>query len=403
MRLLIPSIGTRGDVEPFIALAQGVSRRGHIVTLASHPMMRQLVESHGVAFAPIGPDIDLGQEVAAIRGRSRHAMLGLVRAMRFAFALLEQSHADILDLCREADLVAVPVASAAGKNEADLLKRPYFSVTFMPWAIPWDDPARPLIKRMAYGAIDGLVSLITTRPLNQLRKRQGLPPLGKEGFTSSRLNLAPISPAVYTPNARWEPRHCLVGYWFAETPGGWPPSTELLAFLTSGEPPLLISLGAMSLGNGDALETAGLFVEAVQQAGVRAIIQGWDSAMKRLALPPTVYAAGALPHAWLLPRCAGVVHHGGFGTTAAGFRAGIPALVIPHMADQFFWGQRVHELGVGPRPIRRARLTGGTLAPALADLVHNARQRAAASALGEQIRAETGVDKAVQLIEATFQ
>jgi sterol 3beta-glucosyltransferase len=142
MRIVIPTIGSRGDVQPFIALAQGLAHAGHTVTLASHPVMKTLVESHGVSFAPIGPDIDLVWEVAEIRTRSRSEMAGLVRGMRFAFEKLEQSHEDILAQCRGADLVVVHAQSAAGKNEADQLNLPYFSVTFVPWGIPWDDPSR---------------------------------------------------------------------------------------------------------------------------------------------------------------------------------------------------------------------------------------------------------------------
>jgi len=402
MRSLIPTIGTRGDVQPFTALAQGLARAGHNITLASHPVMKNLVESYMVRFAPIGPDIDLGLEVAAIRQRSRNSIVGLVRAMRFSFDMLERSHDDILALCREADLVVVPAQSAAGLNEADLLDLPHLSVTFMPWAIPRDDPERPLFKRMAYGAIDGLVSLITTRPLNRMRKRQGLPPVGKEGFTSKRLNLAPVSPRVYTPNPHWAAHHHITGYWFAEEPSEWQPPEDLLTFLEHGEPPLVVSLGAMSLGSRDAMETASLFVKAIQRAKVRAVIQGWEEGITQLTLPPTIYAAGSLPHSWLLSQTAGLVHHGGFGTTAAGFRAGVPKLVIPHMVDQFYWGNRVQELGVGLLAIRRTKMDAQRLRTAIGDLVHSDELHATASKLGEQIRAEKGVEQAVQLIEETF-
>jgi sterol 3beta-glucosyltransferase len=402
MRIVIPTIGSRGDIQPFIALAQGLMRAGHAVTLASHPVMKVLIEAHGVTFAPIGPDIDLAQQVAAIRHHARNAIIGLVQGMRFGFDMLERSHDDILALCRKADLVVVPTAVAAGKNEAELLNLPYLSVTLMPWAIPWDDPNRPLFKRIVYSGMDGLVHLITTLPLNRIRKRHGLPPVGKEGFTSPCLNLVPVSPAVYPANPHWEPRHHIVGYWFAEAPGEWHPPADLLAFLDDGESPLLVSLGAMSLGDDDAWESASLFVEAIQQAGVRAIVQGWEAGMKQVDLPPTIYATGALPHSWLLPRCTGVVHHGGFGTTAAGLRAGVPALVIPHIADQFYWGQRVHQLGVGLPFIPRQRLKCEHLVSALKELVHNDNLRTAASALGERIRAENGVDNAVRLIEEAF-
>jgi UDP:flavonoid glycosyltransferase YjiC (YdhE family) len=125
MKITIPTIGSRGDVQPFIALAQGLVEAGHSVTLASHPVMKSLVESHGVSFAPIGPDINLAEEAASIRHRARNSAIGLIQAMRFGFDMLEQCHDDILVQCREADLVVVPTAVAAGKNEAELLNLPY--------------------------------------------------------------------------------------------------------------------------------------------------------------------------------------------------------------------------------------------------------------------------------------
>lgn len=123
----------------------------------------------------------------------------------------------------------------------------------MPWAIPWDNPDRPFTTWFVYGVIDRLVHLITTGPLNRIRKKHGLPPVGKEGFSSTLLNLIPISPAVYAPNPLWELRHRIVGYWFAEPPGERRPPAGLLSFLDSGDPPVLISLGAMSLGDDDWL------------------------------------------------------------------------------------------------------------------------------------------------------
>ena len=402
MNILIPCIGSRGDVQPFIALAKGLKRAGHSVTLTSHPVMQGLVESHGVNFAPIGPDIDLTKEAARIRQRSRIAIVGLIRGMRFGLEMVDGSHEDILALCQAADLMVISAQSAAGMNEADQLDLPYLSVTLMPWSIPWHDPERPLSKRLAYGAIDGLITLITTRPLNRMRKRQGLPPVGAEGFTSKYLNLVPVSPLVFAPNPLWEDRHHLVGYWFAEEPLGWEPPHDLLTYLEAGDPPLLVSLGAMSLGDDDALESASLFLEAIQKVGLRAIIQGWEAGISQLSLSPSIYATGSIPHSWLLPHCAGLVHHGGFGTTSAGLRAGIPALVIPHMIDQFYWGQRLQELDVSPPPIPRPKLNSEGLAAGLDQLTKDDKLVASASSLGQGIRAEDGIGLAVDLIESTF-
>lgn len=131
MKVILPTIGTRGDVQPYIALAPGLQAHGHLVTIATHPCMRVLVESYGVPFAPIGPDIDIGLEAAAIRAKTPNWLIGFMRVMNFSFAILEQSYNDLLSLCRGADLVIVS-HSAAGSMEADRLELPRVSVTLMP-------------------------------------------------------------------------------------------------------------------------------------------------------------------------------------------------------------------------------------------------------------------------------
>lgn len=162
---------------------------------------------------------------------------------------------------------------------------------------------------------------------------------------------------------------------------------------------MVISLGAMALSGEDVLQGAQIALAAVKQAGVRAVIQGWDDAMKQLPLPSNVFHAGSIPHDWLLPRASGLVHHGGFGTTASGFRAGIPMLVLPHIIDQFIWGNKVAQLGVGPQPIQRPKLKAENMAAALRALQSPEMRRKAAD-LGAAIRAEPdGVVEAVRMIE----
>ena len=402
MRVLIPAIGTRGDVQHLIALAQALQRANHTVTLMSHPHMRSLVEHYAVSFAPLGPDINVAHEAAALRLQSAHVLVGLVRVMRLAFDILEQSHKSILSQCRDTDLVVFSSQSAAGRNEADLLGLPHVSVNLMPWGLPANDPSRSVIRRIAYAAVGHAIGLITTRPLNRIRRRQGLPPVGPDGFTSRRLNLVPISPRVYPPDPHWEPHHRIVGYWFVKESSGWKPPRDLLGFLEEGTPPLVVSLGAMSLGGVEEIETALLFFDAIQKAGVRAVVQGWDTAIQRIDLPSSIYAAGSMPHSWLLPRAAGLVHHGGFGTTAAGFRAGIPQLVIPHLVDQFYWGKRVEELGVGLPAVPRKKLDAAELAALLESLTHNDALRVTASRLADGIQAENGIEDAVRLIEESM-
>jgi UDP:flavonoid glycosyltransferase YjiC (YdhE family) len=398
MNIIIPTIGSRGDVQPYIALSLGLQKNGHSVRLATHPCMRGLIESYGVDFAPMGPDIDIAQEAALIREKSPHWMIGFMRVMKFSFAMLEKSHTDLLALCQGIDLVVVS-HTAAGSIEADQLKKQTISVTLMPEAITANDPKDPLIKKMIMKIAGAGMGLMMTRPLNQIRKRLGVPKMGPTGITSQRLNLIPISPHISQPNPLWEQRHRITGFWFAPAPDEWIPPYDLIRFLEAGDRPVVISLGAMALSGEDAFETASFAVEAVKKAGIRAVIQGWDQPMQQLTIPDSIFHVGSIPHDWLLKRASGLVHHGGFGTTAAGFRAGIPMLVIPHIIDQFIWGQKVAKLGVGPQPIDRKKLTIDNMADALQQM-QSTEIREKAFKLGEKIRSEPdGVGEAVSLIE----
>jgi UDP:flavonoid glycosyltransferase YjiC (YdhE family) len=157
----------------------------------------------------------------------------------------------------------------------------------------------------------------------------------------------------------------------------------------------------MSIGKSDdAREAAQIAIQAVERAGVRAIFQGWDDVLDDASLPPGILHAGSVPHGWLLARASCITHHGGFGTTAAGLRAGIPAIVVPHIIDQHLWAQEVEKLGAGPQPIPRKELTVERWAAALTEAAQNTQMQATARKIGEQIRSENGIASAVRLIEA---
>jgi UDP:flavonoid glycosyltransferase YjiC (YdhE family) len=238
-------------------------------------------------------------------------------------------------------------------------------------------------------------------PLNRSRRRLGAP-LAKDitSLMSSRLILLPVSRHVAPPDPRWPAHVQPTGYWFARPLSDWSPPPDLLDFLAAGERPLAISLGVMSLAGRQAHQSAEIVLQALRDLGARAIIQGWDSALQQRDGSRNIYFAGSLPHGWLFDQVSAVVLHGGFGTTAAALRAGVPAVVIPHIIDQFYWGQRVQQLGVGPKPISRGQLTAKGLSEALAQALNDEAMRRKASELGAAMRAESdGVTTAVHLIE----
>jgi sterol 3beta-glucosyltransferase len=400
MQLLIPTIGSRGDLQPYIALGIGLQKAGYSIVIASHPLFRELVESYGLTFAPIGPDIDLALEVARLRGNARSLDGGFMRVMRFSFDMLEKAHPEILRLAEQSDGIIVS-HTAAGSIEADQLHLPSISVTLFPQAIPAKDPKQSIFAKAAFGIIGAGMGLVMTRPLDQIRRRIGLQPMGPTGITSPVLNLIPVSTSVVQPSPFWEPRQRMTGFWFADTPQQWNPPQALADFLAAGEKPVVISLGAMSLGQKDAEGLVDLMVRSIQQAGVRAVIQGFQETMQNRTLPETIFSCGSIPHVWLLERAAALVHHGGFGTTAAGLQAGIPQLVIPFIIDQYLWGNLVAEKGVGPKPIARKDLTVEKLSAALRLLYRDTAMKENAQRIGAAIRTEDGVGTAIRLINET--
>jgi sterol 3beta-glucosyltransferase len=148
-------------------------------------------------------------------------------------------------------------------------------------------------------------------------------------------------------------------------------------------------------------ESARIMLDAVRIAEVRAVLQGWDAdLLKSLGATSTVYPAGSIPHGWLFDQVSAVIHHGGFGTTAAGLRSGVPSIVIPHIIDQYYWGQRVYELGVGPKYVSRGKLDAEILAERIRQAVIDQGMRMKAAQLGFAIRGEPdGVGEAVNILE----
>jgi UDP:flavonoid glycosyltransferase YjiC (YdhE family) len=206
-----------------------------------------------------------------------------------------------------------------------------------------------------------------------------------------------FSPSVIPAPADWSADDHVTGYWFLDPPADWTPPPDLLNFLQAGSPPVYIGFGSM--GNRKPAEVTDLVLQALAKTGQRAILlSGWGG-LQKTDLPASVFMIDSIPHAWLFARVAAVVHHGGAGTTGAGLRAGMPSIVIPFTTEQAFWGRRVQDLGVGPAPIPRSRLTVERLAQAIQDAVTNRDMRQQAAQLGSKIRAEHGISNAVKIIE----
>lgn len=413
MRVRIITIGSEGDVRPYTALGVGLQTAGHDVRIATHVGFEPLVRGRGLDFAPVSGDPrDLADnaQMRALNDDGRN-VVRWVRTFRDLDApLMRRRLRDCWEACQDADAIVVSILpylfghAIARKLQVPLVRAFYFPVSpTQEYPIDFWPRQIPLGKRLNLATYSVQRQLLwqIARPWVGAAVREVLGvkkmPIGEPFGALDReqqLLLYCYSPAVAPPPADWGSWIHVTGYWFLDRESDWTPPADLAAFLGAGSPPVYIG-GFASMTNRDSRELARTVVRALAASGQRGIVlTGWGG-LDPAELPPDVFAVDWVPFDWLFRQVAAVVHHGGAGTTAAGLRAGVPTVIVPFFLDQFFWGRRVFELGVGPRPIRRTQLEEHALATAIRQAASDGEMRARAAALGARIRAENGVANAV--------
>jgi UDP:flavonoid glycosyltransferase YjiC (YdhE family) len=245
------------------------------------------------------------------------------------------------------------------------------------------------------------------RLFNSWRQRRlNLPPIPLHRWPYTQLRGRPVpmlycySPAVVPKPPDWSEHAHVTGYWFLDHDPAWRPPADLVEFLESGPPPIYVGFGSTT--SRDPEETIRIILDALRRSGHRGVFATGRGGLSQPDLPDEVFVTEAVPHDWLFPRMAAVVHHGGAGTTGAGLRAGVPSIIVPSTNDQPFWGRRVKALGAGPAPIPRRRLTADRLARTICVAVTDESIRRRAAELGKRIRAEDGVRNAVRIVDQTL-
>jgi|LSQX01.3.fsa_nt_gb UDP:flavonoid glycosyltransferase YjiC (YdhE family) len=422
MRVTVVAVGSRGDVQPYVALGEGLAQAGYHVRIGTHEPFARLLEGRGLEFQRVGDD------PAEIFADPRiHSVLSsgtdTLRFIREFRALLDpvgrRLMEDAVTACEDSDAVVLSsagiipgfhqVAEALGVRYCSGLLQPLqptraFASPFVPPLPRWL-PAKGLGNLATHYLFLRTFGWFFRHGIPMLREEHGLPPLSHlQIIRGEREADAPllfgISPSVLPRPNDWPERAQMTGYWFLDAHEDWQPPDELRDFLDAGSPPVYIGFGSMVTHDPEA-ETA-IVVEALQRTGQRGILLTGAGAFVEEGLPDEVLALHSAPHDWLFPHMSAVVHHGGAGTTSAGLRSGVPSIVVPFFADQPFWARTVHELGVGPRPIPHTRLTADRLAAAIEQAVGDEAMRERAASLGERIRAEDGVGRAVEIIRGHF-
>jgi sterol 3beta-glucosyltransferase len=415
MKIAILTYGSRGDVQPFLALAVGLQKAGHAVTLAAPHRFENFISKYGISFAPLAGD---PEEISRIMNDAGDNSFRLINGMKaYIFDIAPQVVMDVRAAIAGAEMLVHGFLFTTGAHSfAREMGIPDVSVQTFPMFAPTRAFPNVSQAKIPPGMLSYFSHWFATQIFwyggnsgyYQLRRSVStdLPVKLYWPFTPSPDR--PVTPLLFAYSqivlprpAEWKaPNLHLIGYLFLDTGDKYRPPSVLDDFLASGEAPVCVSFGSMV--NREAERIHRVVYEALRHLHWRGIVlSGWGGYQNPDKNEDILYLDDA-PHDWLFPRCKVIIHHGGAGTTAAGLRSGKPNIVVPHMGDQLFWGRRVAALGAGPQPIPVKQLTAGRLVAALVQTEDTALQ-ARAREMGRLIRSEDGVGEAVRLIESIIQ
>ncbi|KAK7270424.1 hypothetical protein RIF29_23546 [Crotalaria pallida] len=411
LQIVMLVVGTRGDVQPFLAIAQRLQEYGHRVRLATHANFNTFVKSNGVDFYPLGGDPRI---LAGYMARNK----GLIPSDPAEISIQRQQMKAIIDsllpACTAPDLeTGVPFRAQAiianppaygHVHVAEALGVPIHIFFTMPWT-PTYEFSHPLARVaqkagnwLSYIVVDLLIWWGIRGIINDFRKRKlKLAPIAYFSMYRGSISHLPTgymwSPHVVAKPSDWGPLVDVVGYCFLNLVSKYQPREDFVQWIQKGPPPLYFGFGSMPLE--DPKRTTDIILEALKCTEQRGIIDhGWGNLGNLAEVPGNVFLLKECPHDWLFPQCSAVVHHGGAGTTATGLKAGCPTTIVPFFGDQFFWGDRIYKKELGPAPIPISQLSVENLSNAIKFMLQS-EVKSRAMKIAKLIENEDGVDAAV--------
>jgi UDP:flavonoid glycosyltransferase YjiC (YdhE family) len=417
MRVAILAPGSLGNLVPYIALAIGLREAGMDPVVATHPEFQEMIEGRGLGFAVIGGEgLFDQQQVKELQESGRNPIAWARRSA----ALLEEHWdgiaADCVEACADSDALIFNAQGHPAYHIAEKRGIPAIGALYLPvsrtreFPHPFVAPGLRSLGRagnaLTYLLGEQMIWQLMRKPVQRWRQQTlGLDPMPAGGIMrvlerQHQPVVYGFSPAVVPRPADWGDWLSVTGYWFLDPPEDWTPPADLERFLDAGPPPLYVGFGSSPVADPGA--TYALLRDALRRVGARAVVAGdWATGVPGAAEDEDVFLLpGFVPFDWLFARVSAVVHHGGCGTTHEGLRAGRPSVLLPSYPDQFFFGRRVLELGAGPAPIHKDKLTAAGLAGALEQALGDPAIKRGAEQIGARIREEHGVRLAVDHIES---
>lgn len=416
VKVLILTQGSRGDIQPFVALSCGLKTAGHDVILAGPNTLAQVAQPYNIQYVPIY-DITINgfsdpTASKAIKSSGNGTLRYLIQQGRSNRNFIRYALDDIARIDYRGCDIVVHNHMCPGHEIAERLKVPSVAVGVFPFMVPTSSFANPwipfkvprILNRATYLAAKPIISFYIGNTSKWRENKVGLPP--RRGHRNMfRLPdgrhatvLQPFSRCILPRDTDYPDWSHTVGYWFLPASDNWQPSGELVHFIDSGEPPVYIGFGSLSRVDKDPNRTARVTADAARLAGVRAIVFTGNQTSKHDG--DIFHLTEQVPFGWLFPRMSAVVHHGGSGTIGAALAAGRPQVVCPAVYEQPFNAERMHAIGVAPAPIPLHQMSAQSLSQAIREASTHRPMAARAEELGHLIRNEDGVTAAVKILES---
>jgi len=400
MKIVLMTCGSRGDVQPMIALTLAIKAAGHDALLAGPPEKATWADHLGCPYVPLGSDLTAFTDTLD----GVQAPLDVLRLNRQFRGEVNAQFKTIPEIIGGADLVVGSSAIFALSSIAEHKKITYRYIAFTPQLLPSAHHPHPAFRRQGMPAWWNRAGWHLVRVLDRFnfgalvnvhRRRLGLAPLknfqrhilGPSVIVASDQSIAPIAPDVTQSAVQ-------TGYLHLTQPKKTLPALD--QFLAGGPSPVYCGFGSMPIK--DQVRLVPSIVKAIRRAGQRMVLaRFWDDPLPVDAANDLFYIR-KYPHLDLFPRMAAIIHHGGAGTTATAAVSGVPQIIVPHTLDQFFWGYRIWKAGVGPKPIPRSHLTSNRLAAAVDRCLKTPRYRQHAGRIALAIQRQDSLSEAVDAL-----
>ena len=414
MNIVMISIGSTGDVKPYIHLGHALEKSGYNVTIVSFAYFEKMITQAHLKFVPLTGDVHSFMQEAVSSG-----VVG-VQYLRSVCNTLKETAPimveEMWEACKDADCIIASYFGKIAQSVAEKKNIPFIQTQYFPMDKREDIPMSsvPMLKMgkyynlLSYDLGYALISILEKYYLKAWREKHNMPKRKIEGQPKYFQNghdipvLFGVSPLIMPRSKYYKANMHVVGFLLNQNQNenNEPVSKELVDFINAEkEKPVYIGFGSMQ--GSQAKSTLNIVTEVINKTGIRAVISGGWAGIENVN-NSLIHVCSFVNHEWLFSQVKAVVHHGGIGTVATGLRAGKPTLIIPFGGDQVIWGSRIETLGLGPAPIPIDKLTPETFEKALVDLLENKGYKVACEEMQPYLEKENGIENAVKCIKETL-